>query len=65
MVNATPSNSADAYWGSISCDVMGGAIMSTYTATIINKKAAIKIQSNSLLSKWSLIKSDHLLKVVT
>ena len=29
MVNAAPSNSAEAYWGSISRDVMGGATMST------------------------------------
>ena len=29
MVNAAPSNNADTYWGSVSCDVMGGAIMRT------------------------------------
>ena len=29
MVNAVPSNNADTYWGSVSCDVMGGAIMRT------------------------------------
>lgn len=44
MVNAVPSKNADIYWDTVSRDVMGGTMITTNMAIIIDKRAIKKNQ---------------------